>query len=69
MFNWGFVGLAIARRLKPFGVKRLLYTGRQPKPQAQEIDGEYGKTRQEIACCNSMYEYRCKKLFRGVKIV
>ncbi|XP_016149126.1 glyoxylate reductase/hydroxypyruvate reductase-like [Sinocyclocheilus grahami] len=33
--------LAIARRLKPFGVKRLLYTGRQPKPQAQEIDGEY----------------------------
>uniref|UniRef100_A0A673G6M8 Glyoxylate reductase/hydroxypyruvate reductase n=2 Tax=Sinocyclocheilus rhinocerous TaxID=307959 RepID=A0A673G6M8_9TELE len=37
----GRIGLAIARRLKPFGVKRLLYTGRQPKPQAQEIDGEY----------------------------
>uniref|UniRef100_A0A673HKC0 Glyoxylate reductase/hydroxypyruvate reductase-like n=1 Tax=Sinocyclocheilus rhinocerous TaxID=307959 RepID=A0A673HKC0_9TELE len=35
------LGLAIARRLKPFGVKRLLYTGRQPKPQAQEVDGEY----------------------------
>ncbi|XP_051514673.1 glyoxylate reductase/hydroxypyruvate reductase-like isoform X1 [Myxocyprinus asiaticus] len=33
--------LAIARRLKPFGVKRLLYTGRQPKPQAQEVHGEY----------------------------
>ncbi|XP_059377701.1 glyoxylate reductase/hydroxypyruvate reductase-like [Carassius carassius] len=37
----GRIGLAIARRLKPFGVKRLLYTGRHPKPQAQEIDGEY----------------------------
>uniref|UniRef100_A0A8C2JL49 Glyoxylate reductase/hydroxypyruvate reductase n=1 Tax=Cyprinus carpio TaxID=7962 RepID=A0A8C2JL49_CYPCA len=37
----GRIGLAIARRLKPFGVKRLLYTGRQPKPQAQEVDGEY----------------------------
>ncbi|KAI4873802.1 hypothetical protein NFI96_030023, partial [Prochilodus magdalenae] len=37
----GRIGLAIARRLKPFGVKRLLYYGRQPKPQAQEVDGEY----------------------------
>ncbi|XP_067313407.1 glyoxylate reductase/hydroxypyruvate reductase isoform X1 [Pseudorasbora parva] len=37
----GRIGLAIAKRLKPFGVKRLLYTGRQPKPQAQEVDGEY----------------------------
>ncbi|XP_052006332.1 glyoxylate reductase/hydroxypyruvate reductase [Xyrauchen texanus] len=37
----GRIGLAIARRLKPFGVKRLLFTGRQPKPQAQEVDGEY----------------------------
>uniref|UniRef100_A0A671KEY6 Glyoxylate reductase/hydroxypyruvate reductase n=1 Tax=Sinocyclocheilus anshuiensis TaxID=1608454 RepID=A0A671KEY6_9TELE len=45
----GRIGLAIARQLKPFGVKRLLYTGRQPKPQAQEMDGEYGKKRQEIS--------------------
>ncbi|XP_076877127.1 glyoxylate reductase/hydroxypyruvate reductase [Brachyhypopomus gauderio] len=37
----GRIGLAIAQRLKPFGVRRLLYTGRQPKPQAQEVDGEY----------------------------
>ncbi|XP_017548879.1 glyoxylate reductase/hydroxypyruvate reductase [Pygocentrus nattereri] len=37
----GRIGLAVARRLKPFGVKRLLYSGRQPKPQAQEVDGEY----------------------------
>uniref|UniRef100_A0A4W4FXN3 Glyoxylate reductase/hydroxypyruvate reductase n=1 Tax=Electrophorus electricus TaxID=8005 RepID=A0A4W4FXN3_ELEEL len=37
----GRIGLAIAQRLKPFGVKRLLYTGRHPKPHAQEVDGEY----------------------------
>ncbi|XP_066505065.1 glyoxylate reductase/hydroxypyruvate reductase [Hoplias malabaricus] len=37
----GRIGLAIAQRLKPFGVKRLLYSGRQPKPQAQEVNGEY----------------------------
>ncbi|KAK2839122.1 hypothetical protein Q7C36_013936 [Tachysurus vachellii] len=37
----GRIGLAIARRLKPFGVKRLLYSGRQPKPQAEEVDGEH----------------------------
>uniref|UniRef100_A0A8C9T244 Glyoxylate reductase/hydroxypyruvate reductase n=1 Tax=Scleropages formosus TaxID=113540 RepID=A0A8C9T244_SCLFO len=29
----GRIGLAIARRLKPFGVKRLLYSGRTSKPQ------------------------------------
>ncbi|KAI5624934.1 glyoxylate reductase/hydroxypyruvate reductase, partial [Silurus asotus] len=37
----GRIGLAIAQRLKPFGVKRLLYSGRQPKPQAGEVDGEH----------------------------
>ncbi|KAF5898968.1 glyoxylate reductase/hydroxypyruvate reductase-like [Clarias magur] len=37
----GRIGLAIARRLKPFGVKRLLYSGRQPKPQAGEVEGEH----------------------------
>ncbi|KPP60203.1 hypothetical protein Z043_121814 [Scleropages formosus] len=35
--------MAIARRLKPFGVKRLLYSGRTSKPQAAEVDGEFGK--------------------------
>nr|XP_036852440.1 glyoxylate reductase/hydroxypyruvate reductase isoform X3 [Manis javanica] len=29
----GRIGQAIARRLKPFGVHRFLYTGRQPRPQ------------------------------------
>ncbi|CAB1337151.1 unnamed protein product [Coregonus sp. 'balchen'] len=34
-------GMAIARRLKPFGVKRLLYSGRTAKSYAAEVEGEY----------------------------
>ncbi|XP_078062188.1 glyoxylate reductase/hydroxypyruvate reductase-like isoform X1 [Mustelus asterias] len=38
----GRIGLAIANRLKPFGVKKLFYTGRQPRPDAAaQIQGEY----------------------------
>ncbi|XP_046883339.1 glyoxylate reductase/hydroxypyruvate reductase [Hypomesus transpacificus] len=37
----GRIGMAIATRLKPFGVKRLLYSGRAAKPRASEVDGEY----------------------------
>ncbi|XP_006630094.2 glyoxylate reductase/hydroxypyruvate reductase-like [Lepisosteus oculatus] len=37
----GRIGLAIAKRLKPFGVKRLLYWGRTPKPEASEVEGEF----------------------------
>uniref|UniRef100_UPI00398E4CC1 glyoxylate reductase/hydroxypyruvate reductase-like n=1 Tax=Pristiophorus japonicus TaxID=55135 RepID=UPI00398E4CC1 len=38
----GRIGLAIAQRLKPFGVKKFLYTGRQPRPEAAaKIQGEY----------------------------
>ncbi|XP_035280983.1 glyoxylate reductase/hydroxypyruvate reductase-like isoform X2 [Anguilla anguilla] len=37
----GRIGMAIAHRLKPFGVNKFLYTGRAPKPQAVEVDGEY----------------------------
>ncbi|KAL4641755.1 glyoxylate reductase/hydroxypyruvate reductase-like [Arapaima gigas] len=37
----GRIGLAIARRLKPFGVKRLLYSGRTPKSQAVEVGAEF----------------------------
>lgn len=37
-------GQAIAQRLKPFGVQRFLYTGRQPRPQeAAEFQAEFGK--------------------------
>ena len=35
--------MAIARRLKPFGVKRLLYSGRTAKSYAAEVEGEYGE--------------------------
>uniref|UniRef100_Q0VFF4 D-isomer specific 2-hydroxyacid dehydrogenase NAD-binding domain-containing protein n=1 Tax=Xenopus tropicalis TaxID=8364 RepID=Q0VFF4_XENTR len=38
----GRIGLAIARRLKPFGVKKFLYTGRQPKPECdEELNAEF----------------------------
>ncbi|XP_028661612.1 glyoxylate reductase/hydroxypyruvate reductase [Erpetoichthys calabaricus] len=38
----GRIGLAIARRLKPFGVRKFLYTGQQPKPEiAAEIEGQF----------------------------
>ncbi|XP_026722697.1 glyoxylate reductase/hydroxypyruvate reductase, partial [Athene cunicularia] len=30
----GRIGQAVARRLKPFGVRRFLYTGSRPKPEA-----------------------------------
>lgn len=35
--------MAIAQRLIPFGVKRLLYTGRTAKAHAAEVNGEFGK--------------------------
>ncbi|CAL8263999.1 unnamed protein product [Lota lota] len=37
----GRIGLAIAKRLKAFGVKRLLYSGRTAKAYAGEVDGEF----------------------------
>lgn len=38
----GRIGMAIAQRLKPFGVKKFLYTGRQPHPErAEEVNAEY----------------------------
>ncbi|XP_075889136.1 glyoxylate reductase/hydroxypyruvate reductase isoform X1 [Nelusetta ayraudi] len=37
----GRIGMAIARRLMPFGVKRLLYTGRAAKDYASEVKGEF----------------------------
>lgn len=39
-----FLGQAVARRLKPFGVKRFLYSGRQPRPEAAaECGAEFGR--------------------------
>ncbi|KAG7230285.1 hypothetical protein INR49_024389, partial [Caranx melampygus] len=37
----GRIGMAIAQRLMPFGVKRLLYSGRTAKPYAAEVHGEF----------------------------
>uniref|UniRef100_UPI0037E8DD1F glyoxylate reductase/hydroxypyruvate reductase n=1 Tax=Semicossyphus pulcher TaxID=241346 RepID=UPI0037E8DD1F len=37
----GRIGMAIARRLMPFGVKRLLYSGRSAKADAAEVNGEF----------------------------
>ncbi|XP_038625823.1 glyoxylate reductase/hydroxypyruvate reductase-like [Tachyglossus aculeatus] len=38
----GRIGQAVARRLKPFGVKKFLYTGRQAKPEnAAEFQAEF----------------------------
>ncbi|XP_072452880.1 glyoxylate reductase/hydroxypyruvate reductase isoform X2 [Notamacropus eugenii] len=38
----GRIGQAIARRLKPFGIQKLIYTGRQPKPkEAAEFQAEF----------------------------
>lgn len=37
----GRIGMAIARRLKPFGVKRMLYSGRTAKSEAAELEAEF----------------------------
>ena len=38
--------MAIARRLMPFGVKRLLYSGRTAKANAADVNGEFGKKKE-----------------------
>lgn len=40
--------MAIAQRLLPFGVKRLLYSGRTAKSYAAEVNGEFGKKNKKI---------------------
>lgn len=37
----GRIGMAVARRLAPFGVKRFLYSGHSPKNEAHEIGAEF----------------------------
>lgn len=37
----GRIGLAVGKRLQPFGVKRFLYTGNSPKESAKEIDAHF----------------------------
>ncbi|XP_064414974.1 glyoxylate reductase/hydroxypyruvate reductase isoform X1 [Latimeria chalumnae] len=69
----GRIGLGIAQRLKPFGVKRILYTGRQPRPEsASMVQAEYvsiDKLAEEsdfvIVCCSLTPETQgmCNKGF------
>lgn len=40
----GRIGMAIAQRLKPFGVKRFLYSGNNKKPEAESLPAEFGKS-------------------------
>ncbi|XP_076021112.1 glyoxylate reductase/hydroxypyruvate reductase [Genypterus blacodes] len=37
----GRIGMGIARRLKPFGVRRMLYSGRTAKSYASEVEAEF----------------------------
>jgi glyoxylate/hydroxypyruvate reductase len=37
----GRVGLAVAKRLKPFGINRLIYSGNTRKDSAQEVNAEF----------------------------
>ena len=37
----GRIGLAVSRRLRPFGVRSLLYCGHSPKPYAAEVGAEF----------------------------
>lgn len=52
--------MAIARRLKPFGVEKLLYSGRTAKPQAAEVEGEFGEDGVDVLWSEvTEGEYRC----------
>lgn len=55
----GRIGLAVAKRLIPFAITRLLYCGRSPKEYASDVDAEYvtfdnllAESDFVIACCS-----------------
>ncbi|KAH3843466.1 glyoxylate reductase/hydroxypyruvate reductase-like [Dreissena polymorpha] len=55
----GRIGLGVAKRLRAFGISRLLYCGRASKPHAAEVNGEYVSFDEllkmsdfVIACCS-----------------
>ncbi|XP_074061649.1 glyoxylate reductase/hydroxypyruvate reductase [Macrotis lagotis] len=55
----GRIGQAIAHRLKPFGVEKFLYTGRQPKPkEAAEFQAEFVST-EELAAQSDFVVVAC----------
>jgi glyoxylate/hydroxypyruvate reductase len=37
----GRIGMAVARRLSPFGVSQFLYSGHNPKEEAKEVNAEF----------------------------
>ncbi|XP_046458489.1 glyoxylate reductase/hydroxypyruvate reductase-like isoform X3 [Daphnia pulex] len=37
----GSIGLAVAKRLLPFDIAKIMYCGRQEKPEAAQVSGEY----------------------------
>ncbi|XP_013395816.1 glyoxylate reductase/hydroxypyruvate reductase [Lingula anatina] len=41
IFGLGRIGLAVAKRLRPFGISQLLYSGRKENPAAKEVDAEF----------------------------
>lgn len=49
VFGLGRIGLAVARRLQPFGVKSILYSGRAPKPYACDVGAEFVPFEQLLA--------------------
>ena len=54
----GRIGVAVARRLEPFGVSRFLYSGHSPKNEAKEVGAEFvdfdtllGSSDFVLGCC------------------
>ena len=46
----GRIGLAVGKCLRAFGVRRFLYTARNPREEAKEIGAEYSKCLKLFLC-------------------
>ena len=46
----GRIGMAVAERLKPFGVKKFVYSGRSVKPDADKIQAEFVPFEELLEC-------------------
>lgn len=54
----GRIGLAVAERIRPFGISRILYTGRKAKPEADKVGATFtlfdellAQSDFVVACC------------------
>lgn len=45
----GRIGLAVARRLRPFDVQRIVYAGRRPSPDADQV-GTLESAKKQATC-------------------